>query len=589
MTNKKGRQEGKTRGISRFRVGVLFGILIQSLLIVSVALAQELDWARQDGGPGSDTVAGIAIDKHGNSYVTGDFYNSITFGAGEENKTTLTPEGQQDLYVASYRSDGVFRWARKDGVSGILNACDIAVEKDGNSYVTGTFSGEITFGVGEDTETTFGSIGSRGIFVASYDKDGGFLWAAHADGSSNSQYYGIAVDSSGNSYITGPFKNTLTFGTGDHEIILNSYGSTDIYRAAFNQDGDLLWAYQDSGESWEEGVDIAVDRDGNSYIIGVFDSTVTFGINGPKQEIRTSSINGEIFIAKYDTDGGLLWVEQAGGSSSILGVAIDLDSENNVYVTGDYEYKAIFDAGGPNEFSLPFASLHQAFVASYTSNGNFRWATRVGGFTSTGTGITISEVGDNYVAGIFQEVAIFGEGEDREKTIESFGYLDIFIAVYDKHGLFLGVQQDGGLSEDFVAGITVDKFENSYATGTFRGEATFGQGTANEFTFTASGWNDIFLTKYQWRLHQERIEAIIDDLLLLIEDGELTPGQGHALIAQLEAAVQSLDQQNYEAAVGQLSAFINAIEAAVQSGKLDPVLGQSLISDVQSIINSLEV
>ena len=118
---------------------------------------QKLDWAKQAGGSDFDDGQGIAVDSSGNSYVTGRFIGSATFGTGEVNETILTSAGGSDIFVAKYNSSGALIWAKQAGGSEGESGRDIAVDGSGNSYVTGTYNGTATFGAGEANETTLPS------------------------------------------------------------------------------------------------------------------------------------------------------------------------------------------------------------------------------------------------------------------------------------------------------------------------------------------------------------------------------------------------------------------------------------------------
>ena len=120
------------------------------ILPMSPALrAQDLVWAKRAGGIRTDYGNGIAVDGAGNSYVTGAFYDSATFGPGEANETTLTSAGSLDIFVAKYDAAGDLVWAKRAGGASFISGFGIAVDGAGNSYVTGDFDGSATFGPGE--------------------------------------------------------------------------------------------------------------------------------------------------------------------------------------------------------------------------------------------------------------------------------------------------------------------------------------------------------------------------------------------------------------------------------------------------------
>ena len=117
--------------------------LIVLLLLSCVVIFAQLNpwlWARNAGGSSSDYCNSIAVDVNGNSYVTGSFQGSATFGS-----TTLTSSGGSDIFIAKLDSSGNWLWAKNAGGTGADIGNGIAVDADGNSYVTGYFEGSSTF------------------------------------------------------------------------------------------------------------------------------------------------------------------------------------------------------------------------------------------------------------------------------------------------------------------------------------------------------------------------------------------------------------------------------------------------------------
>ena len=133
-----------------------------------------LMWARQ-ADTAVDGARAVGVDSDGNSYVTGTFFNSVTFGRGEENEITLiSGNGVPPGFVAKYGRHGEILWARLGGGFGI------SVDERHSAYVTGTFEGTATFGVGEPHETVLTSSGPRDLFVAKYSKDDAGIEPARA-------------------------------------------------------------------------------------------------------------------------------------------------------------------------------------------------------------------------------------------------------------------------------------------------------------------------------------------------------------------------------------------------------------------------
>ncbi|WP_428662095.1 SBBP repeat-containing protein [Runella sp.] len=214
------------------------------------------------------------------------------------------------------------------GGTSVEQGQSIAVDGSGNVYITGYFSGTAAFG-----STSKTSAGGYDIFVAKYNNSGSLQWVQTAGGTGSDVGYGIAVDGSGNVYITGYFFGTATFGSTSK----TSAGISDIFVAKYNTGGTLQWVQTAGGTSTELGYGIAVDGSGNVYITGNFQGTATFG-----STLKTSAGGSDIFVAKYNTNGIFQWVQTAGGTNEDYGQKIDSDTNGNLYVTGFFNDTATF-------------------------------------------------------------------------------------------------------------------------------------------------------------------------------------------------------------------------------------------------------
>src|ERR1017187_4094350 len=189
-----------------------------------------------------------------------------------------------------------WEWARSSGGISDDEGMSIAVDGSGNRYVTGYFhSSTITFGT--TTLTNNGTGTTEDMFIVKYDPNGNVLWAKSAGGSGFDWGHGIAVDSSGNSYVTGYLGSSpITFGS----IILTNPG---MFIAKYNANGNVVWAKSAGGSDNDYGNSIAVDDSGNSYVIGSYaSSTITFGTTTLTND---SAGLGDIFVVKYDSSGNV--------------------------------------------------------------------------------------------------------------------------------------------------------------------------------------------------------------------------------------------------------------------------------------------
>ena len=413
------------------------------------------------GGTSYDVGYGIAVDSSGNSYITGYFTGTVDFGGGD-----VTAAGSGDIFVLKLNSDGTFQWVKTYGGTLYDVGLGIAVDSSGNSYITGYFRGTVDFGGGDVT-----AAGIYDIFVLKLNSSGTFQWVKTYGGTS-SDGDGIAVDSSGNSYITGFFRGTVDFGGGD----VTSAGSNDIFVLKLNSSGTFQWVKTYGGTSFDYGYGIAVDSSGNSYITGYFEGTVDFGGGDV-----TAAGNKDIFILKLNSSGTFQWVKTYGSTSSDYGYGIAVDSSGNSYTTGTFEGTVDFGGG-----DVTSAGGSDIFVLKLNSSGTFQWVKTFGGPAADyGYGIAVDSSGNSYITGFFRGTVDFGGGD-----VTSAGSNDIFVLKLNSSGTFQWVKTYGGTSFDYGYGIAVDSSGNSYITGYFEGTVDFGGGDV-----TSAGGADFFVLK----------------------------------------------------------------------------------------------
>lgn len=356
-------------------------------------------WAVKGGGSSaSERGRAIAVDAAGNSYVTGYFYSSATFGS-----ITVTSNGGYDVYLAKYNSSGVVQWV-KGGIGGTADgdeAFDVALDANGSSYVTGYFQGTATFSTG----VSLTSSGLSDAYIMKHNSAGVFQWVKKIGGTANDRAYGCSVDPSGNIGVTGMFTGTATFAIGTS---LTASGSADIFIAKYNgSTGALMFAKKAGGSSWDEARGMDCDNSGNFYITGNYYGTSTFGTGtGASSITSTTEMYGsnpsqDIFTAKYNNAGTFDWVRTAGGGREEGGRDVACDDMGNVNTTGYYEGNIYFGTYYlQNVASNPSFAYEDPYASQYDTSGNFNWAVHGGsGWHDAGYGITTDIWGNIIVIG----------------------------------------------------------------------------------------------------------------------------------------------------------------------------------------------
>ncbi|MGD0709643.1 MAG: SBBP repeat-containing protein [Bacteroidales bacterium] len=368
-------------------------------------------------------------------------------------------------------------WAKSAGGADQDFSMSVAVDALGNAYETGYFfSNTITFGSIILTKTNT-DIYDGNIFLAKYNSYGNLLWAKNFGGNSDDRAYSVAVDSSGNSYVTGTFmSDTIAFDT----ITLVRTSSVDIFLAKYDPNGNVLWAKCTNGTDDDFSTGVTVDAIGNPFVTGYFYSpNLIFG----SDTLKNADITGEswdIFLAKYNSNGNVLWAKRAGGTDDDVANSVAIDAHGNVYLAGYFESASIaFDT-----IILINTGCENSFVVKYDSSGYAVWAKTSTEGCSGGNSIAVDILGNSYITGTFGGTIVFGT------TTLSKG--DIFILKYDSNGNTVWAKSAVGTAQDWSNSIAVDDSGYTYLTGYFEGDSL----TFDTTILRNAGAANIFLAKY---------------------------------------------------------------------------------------------
>ena len=368
------------------------------LMTLNLVIAEDYEylWTNiTDPGSGYDVGEKVTVDYSGNVYVTGRC-------------TDCGDAGGQAIYTIKFDANGNHLWTNvTDPTASSDIGKDIAVDGSGNVYVTGFCLG-------------CGSSGGNAIYTIKFDTNGNHLWTNITDPSSAyDSGNGVAVDSSGNVYVTG------------HCYGCGSSGEYAIYTIKFDTNGNHLWtSITDPATSIDLGYSVAVDGSGNVYVTGR-----CYGCG--------SSGGYAIYTMKLDINGDLLWTNITDPSSgSDFGYSVAVDGSGNVYVAGTCD-----GCGGTGGYAI--------YTIKFDTNGNHLW-TNITDPTSSndyGHGIAVDGLNNAYVTGYCDGCG--GTG----------GYA-IYTIKFDTNGNHLWTNiTDPTSGSDSGSGIAVDDSNNAYVTG----------------------------------------------------------------------------------------------------------------------------
>lgn len=342
------------------------------------------------------SVPSVALDSPGNVYVSG---STVFSGVPVTNALRATCPGNTScsaIYVDKFDPSGNLVYATLLGGSAVDESHALAVDAAGNTYVTGLTTSSDFPMVKPLPQSKFTA---GGIFVAKLNAAGSALtFSTYLNGSNTGVGAGIAVDSTGNIYVTGwtfssdfPTVNALQPVYG---------GKEDGFVAKINPaSSTLVFSTYLGGSNFEQGHGIAVDSSGNAYVTGYTGSVDFPTLNALQPSYGGATVDA--FVTKIGPTGALLYSTYLGGSGNDEGNAIALDSSDTVYVTGSTSSANFPTVSAVQEQYQAANGATNAFVTKLAPNGeSLVYSTYLGGSGfDIAYGIAVDSAGNATVAG----------------------------------------------------------------------------------------------------------------------------------------------------------------------------------------------
>ncbi|MDX2445194.1 MAG: T9SS type A sorting domain-containing protein [Bacteroidales bacterium] len=404
----------------------------------SINAQHSWQWTITDGGKHNESINAIDYDDSGNIYLTGTFQDtSSLFGK------TVISKGREDIFIASIKPDGSLNWLKHGGGVWEDSGIDICIDHN-FVYVVGFYRDQISIG-----DTLLNSAGTLDVLVVKYDLNGDFLWAESAGGVNEDVGKSIAADDSGNVAITGDINYIAKFG----EFTVSYVKFSDMFVAKYNSEGVCQWATSGGGSIYDSGEFVEIANNGDVIVSGSFNDQATFDTitvssteyadvfiaryssDGAVQEVVSAGGPGneaiqcmaidsssniyiagwymdnitigsekhyssgvyDIFIAKYKPGSDFIWSKSYGGSGIDIAETMNINAENDIYITGTFEQSVDF---GLSTFNSE--GFEDGFLSRFDTSGSLEWVYQIGGTGSLDTRDCAVDMNENlYVAGVF--------------------------------------------------------------------------------------------------------------------------------------------------------------------------------------------
>jgi hypothetical protein len=346
------------------------------IFVASYTAAGALRWVRAMGGSEDDIGYAAATDAAGNVTVVGWFQGSADLSPGVDDDPVVS-NGGTDMFIVQFDTDGTFRWARTIGGDNSDQALSLSVDSEGSIYVTGSFRGTgVDFDPGPDSALLNANPGGSDVFVLHLTAAGAFVWAGAMGGDNTDTGEDIALHPSGDLVVGGFFTSDGDFDPGPDTSTLEHNGSGDNpFVLRISPDGTLRWARAFATEFAGQANEVAVDAAGNIYVAGEFLGMGDFD-PAPDASAERDSNQFDGFLTRLDAAGSFVWVRTFSGASGDQAVAVNSDSQGNIYTTGLFRDNLAVDNGSEVPFSLAGTGPNDldVFITRHTAAGGLDWA-----------------------------------------------------------------------------------------------------------------------------------------------------------------------------------------------------------------------
>jgi hypothetical protein len=258
-----------------------------------------------------------------------------------------------------------------------------------------------------------------------------------------------------------------------------------MFVAKYDSSGTLLWVKKAGGATSDAGNSVAFDNSGNVIVTGEFSGSCSFGT------IVLNSLNGslDIFTAKYDSNGILMWVKKGSGKYTDRGTAVSADTSGNIYVTGMFSDTIIFDNVHNNSI------YNSIFLIKYTPGGAEQWFRWMGSGSTNGVaGMAVHNNNIDLTGNFSGTLYFFGNGGN--PTLSSINTFNIFILRYNLQGSLVWTRADGSESEVKAEAVTEKNNGQVIVAGDFKCRFTDFSSHYGTEIFCSVGFYDTYIASY---------------------------------------------------------------------------------------------
>lgn len=374
------------------------------------------------------------------------------------------------------------KWLYKIGSLSTDYTASVALDNSQNIYDVTNFTG--TASISSTTSVT--SRGQEDIIIRKSSPNGIQQWIRQLGGKSQDIANDIVCDNQNNTYIIGTFRDTLLL---ESASILHT--QTNLFGAfilKLNSNGALLWAKKIESERPITVKSVTFGPMNDIVITGSFEGLINF----PDSQSLITKGGSDIYVLKMNEGGNLMFLKQIGGVDQDFVSQHIVDTENNIFITGDFRASVDFDPNS-SEVNINSKGLTDIYLLKLSSSGAFLWVKSFGSSNvDYGHSIAVDKDKNIILTGRFSETASFGT---ITQTLQSKGGTDIFLLKMNKDGITQWANSYGDINNDVPSHVIVNNKDVIYLSGTFRNKVDFDPSPIANFS-DSNGGADGFVVLY---------------------------------------------------------------------------------------------
>jgi len=364
----------------------------------------DLIWGTYYGN-GQTSFRGITIDNEDNIIGVGDTSSTNNIATNGTHQPNIYNNTYGDAFVVKFNNSGIRIWGTYYGGESTDTFYGTSVDSNNNILITGQTKSHENIATQNSFRETATGLGSnnRDCIIVKLNEDGQRIWATYYGGDIGVD---IDVDNSDNVYVLGEvsrgeadFEDIST--TGAYQEAYSDEGNSswvDSFLVKFNTNGQRQWGTFFGGDSYDFANGLVIDHIDNVIICGATRSNIFQTTNAFQPNKGGAHYDWDAYLAKFNPDGQIMWNTFYGGDEQDTGVNVDVDNDNNIFLTGG---TGSFDSLGTSDgYQNESGGYEDAYIAKFNPSGDRLWGTYYGGADGDhGLDIEVTSSGDLYLLG----------------------------------------------------------------------------------------------------------------------------------------------------------------------------------------------